>query len=60
LKSDNSTLMSPIAISLIEAKNPNTPNSTIVDTINVIVVKFGVRAHKQWVRVALGSLDHNL
>jgi hypothetical protein len=47
LKSDNSTLMSPIAISLIEAKNPNTPNSTIVDTINVIVVKFGVRAHKQ-------------
>ncbi len=44
LKTDNSTLMSPIATSLIEVKDPNTLSSTIVDTTDVTIVEFGVKA----------------
>jgi len=44
LKGDNSTLMNPITISSVEAKDPNTPISTTVDVIVLIVVEFGVEA----------------
>jgi hypothetical protein len=36
--------MSPIATSLIEVKDPNTLSSTIVDTTDVTIVEFGVKA----------------
>ncbi len=44
LKGDNSTLMNPITTSSVETKDPNTPSSTTVDVIVLIVVEFGVEA----------------
>jgi hypothetical protein len=44
LKNNISTLMNPIAASLIEAKDPNTFSLTIINATNVIVVEFGVKA----------------
>jgi hypothetical protein len=41
LKTNSSALMNPITTSLVEAKDPNTPNLT---TIDVIFVEFGVEA----------------
>jgi hypothetical protein len=36
--------MTPIVVSSIETKDPNTPNLTIVDATYVTIVEFGVKA----------------
>jgi hypothetical protein len=44
LKSNSSTLMSPITTSLVEPKDPNTPSSTIIDATDATILESVIKA----------------